>query len=92
MKERITKIHPRQQESEDYNYSNDDNIEHYEVQSPQKIRVHQSSIEDEKPSKLELRTPEPQLKRSKRVRKPNLSYTYGVIAEEDEIKELDMFK
>lgn len=59
MKERITEIHLSQEESEDSNDPKDDNIEHDEVQSPQKTGVHQSPIEDEKPSKLKLITPEP---------------------------------
>lgn len=59
MKERITEIHLSQEESEDSNDPKDDNIEHDEVRSSQKTGVHQSPIEDEKPSKLKLRTPEP---------------------------------
>lgn len=34
MKERIAKIYSRQQESKDFDYPRDDNIEYDEVQSP----------------------------------------------------------
>lgn len=49
-------------------------------------------IEDRKLNEREPRTPEPQLKRSTRVTKPNLKYTYAVVAEEENIIESKTFE
>ena len=49
--------------------------------NPQKTSVHQSPIEDEEPSAPKPRTPKSQLKRSKRVRKPNLGYANAMVIE-----------
>lgn len=49
-------------------------------------RVHQSTIENDEASELELRTPKCQLRRSKRMRKSNLVYTNVGVAEEEKNK------
>lgn len=70
----------------------DDNINHNKTQSPQKTGVHQSPVEDEKPSKLEQKTHESYLRRYKRMRKPNLRNANTVVVGEEEIKQFETFE
>lgn len=82
MNEQNVKIFLSQEEFEDFDDLKNEDIEQNEAQSPWKTGVHQCPIEDKEPRRLEPRTPEPQLRRSERVRKPNLRYINAVVVEE----------
>ena len=78
---RIVKIFLNQEKYEDSHDPKNDDIEHDEVQNLWKTSVHHSPIDDEELSAPEPRTLKSQLKRSKRVRKPNLRYDNAVVIE-----------
>ena len=70
----------------------DDNIEQEVTQNPWQTGVYYQPDEEGGPIETEVSTPQSQLRRSTRIRKPNPKYANAAIEEEASVKEPDTFE